>query len=133
MRTALTAALLVLAAVACTPGGDTAPSSNAGASALGVAERQAEYEALVRELDAQWVSHAERAKGKHDDGRVATADACRQVEADAMARDVVLGDALFVAVVNMTTTDPLPESYAIWGERITLLKELDAALERGCA
>lgn len=98
-------------------------------SALDVAERQAEWEALAASLDEYWLSEREMATGEQLDGFLVP-QACEQRLARAQQDDDILVNALVLAAVaEPPATDDI---YDLWGRRVALLEGLDSALKGGC-
>ena len=101
---------------------------DSGPSALGVAERQAAYEALLAEFNEYWLTEREEAQSRFAHGFAVPAG-CKERMAQAQAREKVLANAQLIAV---TEDKGLKEIYDLWGKRIDLLQKLDRDMKQGC-
>lgn len=101
---------------------------DSGPSALGVAERQAAFETLLAEFDEYWLTDREIARREQRSGTIVPAE-CEERYAAAIARDEVLANALFIAVIQ---DKGLKEIYDLWGKRIDLLQEIDRDMKQSC-
>lgn len=108
-------------------GGSDSRKPDSGPSALGVAERQAAYEALLAEFNEYWLTERDEAD-PFAHGFVVPA-ACKERMAQAQDREKVLANAQFIAVAEDID---LKEIYDLWGKRIDLLQELDRDMKQGC-
>ena len=100
-----------------------------GPSALDVAERQSEYEALAEEIDQRWLSEREIARREQDHGLLVP-KACEETLSKAIARDETVANALFLA--SLDEDGGLREVHELLGERIELLRELDRDMQQSC-
>ncbi len=97
-------------------------------SALDVAERQAEYEALSEEFDDYWFLEGKTGAEARFEHGFKVPEACDETIAEAQAREAILDNAMFLAIVD----DDRGEVYDLWGQKIELLQQLDSSMKQGC-
>ena len=107
--------------------GQDSSKQGSGPSALGVAERQAEYTTLFKEFDDRWL--LERRGPFKDPQGMRIPEACGETVTQARDRDDVLANALILAAIE---DKGFKELYDLWGKRIELLKELNRKVKQDC-